>query len=63
MPKKEGQWNNYYDVVHEKHVVREGEGNVHRTLANRDRFPTVANFLALWMLCETEFNVSIAKKA
>ena len=63
VPKKEGQWNNYHDVVHEKHVVRESEGNVHRTLANRDRFPTVENFLTLWELCESEYKSSIAKKA
>jgi HEPN domain-containing protein len=62
VPKKEGQWNNYHDVVHEKHVVRENGGNVHRTLANRDRFPTVENFLTLWRLCETEYKSSIAKK-
>lgn len=63
VPKKEGQWNNYHDVVHEKHVVRESEGNVHRTLANRDRFPTVENFLTLWELCESEYKSSIIKKA
>lgn len=63
VPMKEGQWNNYHDVVQEKHVVREREGNVHRTLANRDRFPTVENFLTLWGLCETEYKSSIAKKA
>lgn len=63
VPKKEGQWNNYHDVVQEKHVVREGEGNVHRTLANRFRFPTVENFIALWDLCETEYKSSIERKA
>lgn len=63
VPKKEGYWNNYHDVVHEKHVVRESEGNVHRTLANRDRFPTVENFLTIWELCKSEYKSSIAKKA
>lgn len=63
VPMKEGQWDNYHDAVQEKHVVRESEGNVHRTLANRDRFPTVENFLTLWGLCETEYKSSIAKKA
>ncbi|MFT6140726.1 MAG: HEPN domain-containing protein [Psychromonas sp.] len=63
VPKKEGQWNNYHDIVQEKHVVRESEGNVHRTLADRDRFPTQENFLTLWALCETEYKLSIAKKA
>ena len=63
VPKKEGQWNNYHDVVQEKHIVREREGNTGRTLANRERFPTVENFLTLWQICETEYKSSIAKRA
>ena len=63
VPKKEGQWNNYHDVVQEKHIVREREGNVGRTLANRERFPSVENFLNLWGVFETEYKLSIAKKA
>lgn len=63
IPKKEGQWNNYHDVVQEKHIVRESEGNVHRMLADRDRFPTLENFLSLWKLCDTEYKSAIAKKA
>ena len=63
VPKKEGQWNNYHDVVQEKHIVREQEGNVGRALANRDRFPTLQNFLTLWGLCEIEFKSSITNKA
>ena len=63
VPKKEGQWNNYHDVVQEKHIVRKSEGNVHRTLANRDRFPSIENFLTLWKLCESEYKSSIAEKA
>lgn len=62
VPKKEGQWNNYHDVVQEKHIVRESEGGVHKTLADRDRFPTVENFLALWKLCKAEYKLSIAQK-
>lgn len=63
IPKKEGQWNNYHDVVQEKHIVREREGNVGRTLANRNRFPTVDNFLTLWGVIEGEYKLSAAKKA
>ncbi len=62
VPKKEGQWNNYHDMVQEKHVVRKNEGNVHRAHADRDKFPTVENFLILWGLCETEYKSSIVKK-
>ncbi|TKB47362.1 hypothetical protein FCL40_16055 [Ferrimonas sediminicola] len=63
VPKKEGQWNNYHDVVKEKHIVRENEGGVHRTLADRDRFPTLDNFLSLWELFETEYISEIEKRA
>lgn len=31
VPKKEGQWNNYHDVVQEKHIARKREGNVGMT--------------------------------
>ena len=63
VPKKEEQWNNYYDVIQEKHIVREEEGNVGRTLANRDRFPTFQNFSTIWDICEAEYNSAIAGKA
>lgn len=63
VPKKEGKWDNYHDVVQEKHIVREREGNVGRTLADRDRFPTVDNFLVLWGICETEYKLTVAGKA
>jgi HEPN domain-containing protein len=62
VPKKEGQWNNYHDVVQEKHIVRERKGNRCKTLANKTRFPTVENFLALWELCEIEYRSAIAEK-
>jgi HEPN domain-containing protein len=63
IPKKEGQWNNYHDVVQEKHIVREREGNVGRTLANRSRFPTVQNFLTLWNIVEAEYQLTVKQKA
>jgi HEPN domain-containing protein len=63
VPKKEGQWDNYHDVVQEKHIVREKEGNVGRTLANRDRFPTLQNVSTIWDICEAEYKSAIASKA
>lgn len=48
IPKNEGQWNNYHDVVQEKHILHEREGKVGKIFANRDRFPTLQNYLALW---------------
>lgn len=63
IPKKEGRWINYHDVVHEKHVVREREVNVGRTLANKNRFPTVENFISLWSAVEAEYKQSVKQKA
>ncbi len=63
VPKTEGKWNNYHDVVKEKHIVRERGGNVHNTLADRDRFPTVENFLTIWESCESEYELSIGNLA
>lgn len=34
-PKKEGQWDNYHDVILEKHIVREREGNTFKTIAHK----------------------------
>ena len=63
VPKKEGQWDNYHDVIQEKHKKREQEGNVGRVLANQDRFPSLKNCSILWALCEQEYASSINSKA
>lgn len=59
VPKKEGQWNNYHDVIQEKHILYEREGNVGRVIANKDRFPTLQNYLSLWDICEQEYVSSV----
>lgn len=48
VPKKEGDWDNYQEVVLEKHIVCEREGNVGRTLKNEKSFPTLKNYLSIW---------------
>ena len=48
VPTKEEGWDHYYDVVHEKLVIREREGNVGRILANRERFPSIEVYKKLW---------------
>jgi HEPN domain-containing protein len=58
IPKNEGQWNNYHDVVQEKHILHEREGKVGKIFANRDRFPTLQNYLALWGIFEQEYSAS-----
>jgi HEPN domain-containing protein len=63
IPKKEGQWDNYYDVILERHIVREQEGNVSRVIANKARFPTLQNYLALWAICESLYESSKCSRA
>ena len=63
VPKKEEQWDNYHDVVQEKHIVREKNGNFGRVKANRNRFPTLQNFIALWNAIELEYMSAIASRA
>ncbi|MDI6800454.1 MAG: HEPN domain-containing protein [Thermodesulfovibrionales bacterium] len=58
IPKKEGQWNNYHDVIFEKHIIRERDGNTFRTLANRGRFPSIENYKKIWDICEIEYKKS-----
>jgi hypothetical protein len=48
VPTTEKAWDHYYDVVHEKHVIREREGNVGRVRANPETFPSVKNYETLW---------------
>ena len=60
VPKKEGQWNNYHDVIQEKHIICEREGNRGKVISNKVRFPTLTNYSALWRICENEY-VSLIK--
>ena len=50
VPNREKDWDHYHDCVFDKHVIREREGNVGRTLANPDTFPSIGNYEALWSL-------------
>lgn len=63
VPKKEGHWNNYHDVIQEKHIVREHDGKVGKVIANRERFPTLRNYLLLWSMCEQEYSTAISNSS
>jgi len=58
IPKKEEQWDNYHDVILEKHIIRERDGNTFRTLAHRGRFPSIENYKKIWDACEIEYKKS-----
>jgi hypothetical protein len=55
VPTKEEGWDHYYNVVHEKLVIREREGNVGRILANRERFPSIEVYKKLWDLANQKW--------
>lgn len=63
VPKKEGQWDNYHDVIQEKHIVRELDGKTGKTMVHEGRFPTVRNYLAIWNIFEMEYASTINDKA
>jgi HEPN domain-containing protein len=56
IPKSEGQWNNFHDVLFPKHKIVEKEGKVNRVIKNEKTFPTLKNYLAIWNLFESEYS-------
>lgn len=56
IPKSEGQWNNFHDVLLPKHKVAEKEGKISRVMKNEKTFPTLKNYLAIWNLFESEYS-------
>lgn len=56
VPNKEKDWDHYYDVIHERHVIREREGNVGIVRANPETFPSVKNYEVLWNLANRKWD-------
>jgi len=56
VPAKEKDWDHYYDVVHEKHVIREREGNIGRVRANPETFPSVKSCEVIWNLANSKWD-------
>ncbi|HIF9186653.1 TPA: HEPN domain-containing protein [Photobacterium damselae] len=50
VPKTERHWDNYYDIVQEKHIIR--HGNITRACSKR--FPTLENINNIWDICYRE---------
>jgi HEPN domain-containing protein len=55
-PTREEYWDNYYDKILEKHMIRQQIGNTGSLLKNESRFPTHRNYQALWKICKNEFS-------
>ena len=56
VPNDEKTWDHYYDVVHERHVIREREGNVGGVRANPATFPSVKNCELIWSLANRKWD-------
>ncbi len=54
-PTKESKWNDFHDIDMERVTIRKQDGNVHKTMADPKRFPTLENYIKLWETCDTEF--------
>lgn len=54
-PNKEADWDRYFDNVLERHIVRERQGNVYTTRANRDTFPSRERYDEIWNIATTEW--------
>ncbi len=54
-PKKSEKFDNFYDKVLEKHIVRSRSGNVYSTRVNSDTFSDFKNYSAIWKLALIEF--------
>lgn len=60
-PKTEKRWNEYQDVIFEKHVIRSSTENRFSLMANRDTFPDWENYLKIWNVCVAEFEAVTAR--
>lgn len=52
--KTEKRWDVYQDSIFEKHIARSREGNVFRSIANTDTFPSWENYEKIWNCCMGE---------
>jgi HEPN domain-containing protein len=55
VPNNRRAWDHYYNDVHEKHVIREREGNVGIIRANRGTFPSIEVYKKLWDLANQKW--------
>jgi HEPN domain-containing protein len=56
VPNKAEDWDHYYDVVFERHVIRVREGSAAMVLANRETFPSARNCEKLWDLASRKWD-------
>lgn len=62
IPKNEGQWNNFHDVLLPKHKVTEQEGTTGRVIKDEKTFPTLNNYLAIWSRFESKYSTIVPAK-
>lgn len=63
VPNKAEDWDDYYDEIFERHVIRVREGNAAMVLANRETFPSVENCEKLWDIANRKWDeVQVSKQ-
>ena len=55
-PTKPGRWDNFYDNVLEKHIIRQRNGKVGITRTNPTTVPTIENFEVLWDIANQKWS-------
>lgn len=55
VPTRKAKWDDFHDRILESHTVREQSGNRHMTIADRKRFPSLENYMKLWVIFDKEF--------
>lgn len=61
VPTSEENWNNFYDDILEKHIIRERKGKVYSTLKRPETFPTNENIEKIWKVAHQRWDVVLAK--
>jgi hypothetical protein len=58
VPKTERRWDNFQDVVVERHIVRSQAGKVSSTRANSKTFPNWENYMKIWNCAVAELEAT-----
>jgi len=57
IPKTEEHWNNYHDVILDRHKINSQQGKMGSVLANQECFPTLENYHCLWQLLNQAYEL------
>lgn len=61
VPTKEETWNDFFDRILEKHIIRQTKGKVYSTLKRPETFPTNENIEKIWKFAHQRWDAVQAK--